>query len=57
MFAFLMRRSAMTWSKPDFVEIVLGMEATAYVNTDEKAVISAVASEERPAAPALTTDH
>jgi len=24
----------MPWSKPDFVEISLNMEATAYVNTD-----------------------
>ncbi len=25
----------MSWSKPDFVEINLGMEVTAYVNTDD----------------------
>ena len=25
----------MQWSKPDFEEISLGMEVTAYVNTDE----------------------
>jgi coenzyme PQQ precursor peptide PqqA len=25
----------MMWTKPDFVEIILGMEVTAYVNTDE----------------------
>lgn len=24
----------MTWTKPDFVEIPLGMEVTAYANTD-----------------------
>jgi coenzyme PQQ precursor peptide PqqA len=28
----------MPWSKPDFVEISLCMEVTAYVNTDEPAV-------------------
>ncbi len=27
----------MTWTKPDFVEITLNMEVTAYVNTDEPA--------------------
>jgi coenzyme PQQ precursor peptide PqqA len=27
----------MLWSKPDFVEITLCMEVTAYVNTDDKA--------------------
>jgi coenzyme PQQ precursor peptide PqqA len=26
----------MTWSKPDFVEISLCMEVTAYVNTDDE---------------------
>ena len=25
----------MPWSKPDFVEITLSMEVTAYVNTEE----------------------
>lgn len=25
----------MTWSQPDFVEISLGMEVTAYANTDQ----------------------
>jgi coenzyme PQQ precursor peptide PqqA len=25
----------MPWSKPDFVEITLAMEVTAYVNTEE----------------------
>jgi coenzyme PQQ precursor peptide PqqA len=25
----------MQWTKPDFQEITLGMEVTAYVNTDE----------------------
>jgi coenzyme PQQ precursor peptide PqqA len=29
------RRILMTWTKPDFVEITLNMEVTAYVNTDE----------------------
>ncbi len=27
----------MPWSKPDYVEITLCMEVTAYVNTDEPA--------------------
>jgi coenzyme PQQ precursor peptide PqqA len=27
----------MTWTKPDFAEITLNMEVTAYVNTDEPA--------------------
>lgn len=26
----------MPWSQPDFVEITLNMEVTAYVNTDDK---------------------
>lgn len=26
----------MQWTKPDFQEISLGMEVTAYVNTDDK---------------------
>ena len=43
----------MTWSRPDFVEIILGMEATAYVNTDEK-VDGAVPARVEEAA---TTDH
>ena len=30
----------MPWSKPDFVEITLCMEVTAYVNTDDQIVIS-----------------
>ena len=34
----------MQWSKPDFEEITLGMEVTAYVNTDE-----GPAPEEEPA--------
>lgn len=28
----------MQWTKPDFQEITLGMEVTAYVNTDEAVV-------------------
>jgi coenzyme PQQ precursor peptide PqqA len=28
----------MKWTKPDFQEITLNMEVTAYVNTDEKTV-------------------
>jgi coenzyme PQQ precursor peptide PqqA len=27
----------MPWTKPDFVEVTLNMEVTAYVNTDDKA--------------------
>ena len=52
----------MPWSKPDFVEITLCMEVTAYVNTDDsQAVISgqwSVVSEEEeaPLSP-LTTAH
>ena len=34
----------MLWSKPDFVEITLCMEVTAYVNTDD----TVVAPVERP---------
>jgi coenzyme PQQ precursor peptide PqqA len=47
----------MPWSKPDFVEITLGMEATAYVNTDDKAAVvtEPAAREEAPAA--LSTNH
>jgi len=26
----------MPWTKPDFIEITLNMEVTAYVNTDDK---------------------
>ena len=36
----------MAWSKPDFQEITLGMEVTAYVNTD-----SAVNKAEQPTRP------
>lgn len=36
----------MTWTKPDFVEIILGMEVTMYVNTDA-AVETAVKREQR----------
>ena len=25
----------MPWTKPEYLEIILGMEATAYVNTDD----------------------
>jgi coenzyme PQQ precursor peptide PqqA len=50
----------MAWSKPDFVEITLCMEVTAYVNTDDTAVVSgqwSVVSEEEATAASLTTDH
>jgi coenzyme PQQ precursor peptide PqqA len=48
----------MNWSKPDFVEIILGMEATAYVNTDDKVAAHVpVAREEEEATSSLTTDH
>jgi len=50
----------MPWSKPDFVEITLCMEVTAYVNTDDQIVISdqsSVISEEDAGVSALTTDH
>ena len=48
----------MQWTKPDFEEISLNMEVTAYVNTDDKAVVSCqlpVAREE--AASSLATDN
>jgi coenzyme PQQ precursor peptide PqqA len=50
----------MEWSKPEFVEITLGMEVTAYVNTDDKSVVSGpwpVATEEEEVAASLTTDN
>jgi coenzyme PQQ precursor peptide PqqA len=49
----------MPWTKPDFVEIPLGMEVTAYVNTDGPVVSRQppVVSEEKPADPSLTTDN
>ena len=50
----------MPWSKPNFEEITLNMEVTAYVNTDDKAVISGqwlVAREEGATATFLTTDY
>ncbi len=50
----------MPWSKPDFEEITLCMEVTAYVNTDDQEVISdqwSVISEEKAAPPSLVTDH
>lgn len=30
----------MEWSPPEFVEITLGMEVTAYVNTDDRVAVS-----------------
>ena len=56
----------MPWTKPDFMEITLGMEATAYVNTDESVVSGqwsvvscqlSVAREEDTVASSLATDH
>jgi coenzyme PQQ precursor peptide PqqA len=50
----------MTWTKPDFLEISLCMEVTAYVNTDDQAVAGGQWTAARePNAPAvsLTTDH
>jgi coenzyme PQQ precursor peptide PqqA len=52
------RRRLMPWSKPDFVEISLSMEVTAYVNTDES-VVSGLLSEvgeRRTIASAATND-
>jgi len=46
----------MLWSKPDFVEIILAMEVTAYANTDDKVVVchswSVAREEEAPASSA-----
>lgn len=50
----------MPWTKPDFVEISLNMEVTAYVNTDDKAGVrgsESGAREERENDSPLTTDH
>ena len=50
----------MTWSKPDFVEISLCMEVTAYANTDDKVMASGqgpVDREEAQKPSSLTTDH
>lgn len=49
----------MTWTKPDFLEISLCMEVTAYVNTDDQAVPAGqwtVASEPDGPAFSLSTD-
>lgn len=50
----------MPWSKPDFVEVSLNMEVTAYANTDDKAgareLKPPVREEEKDASP-LTTDY
>ena len=50
----------MPWSKPDFVEITLCMEVTAYVNTDDEKVTSdrwSVISERDVGLSSFTTDH
>lgn len=49
----------MEWSKPDFVEITLGMEVTAYVNTDEESVDRGEwpVLKEDEATAVLVTDH
>ena len=50
----------MEWSEPDFVEITLGMEVTAYVNTDDKSVVSgqwSVATEDEAVAASVITDN
>lgn len=50
----------MPWSKPDFVEVTLNMEVTAYVNTDDKAGARdqrAVAKEDEKEASPLTTEN
>ena len=50
----------MEWSEPDFVEITLGMEVTAYVNTDDKSVASrqlSVATEDEAVAASVITDY
>lgn len=44
----------MPWTKPDFVEISLCMEVTAYVNTEESVVRSPLAVPAEPQAPAAT---
>jgi coenzyme PQQ precursor peptide PqqA len=47
----------MPWTKPDFVEISLAMEVTAYVNTDGPVASRpvAVVSQETPVS-SVTTD-
>jgi coenzyme PQQ precursor peptide PqqA len=50
----------MPWSKPDFVEITLCMEVSAYVNTDEKAGVRGHGSgvrEEEETASSQTSDR
>ena len=51
----------MTWNQPDFVEIPLGMEVTAYANTDSSVVsgpLSVASKEEASAsASASATDN
>ena len=49
----------MPWSKPDFKEITLGMEVTAYVNTDEASVVSRQSSVvgEKEVTVSVATDH
>ena len=50
----------MEWSEPDFVEITLGMEVTAYVNTDDKSAVSgqwSVATEDDAVAASVITDN
>ena len=49
----------MPWSKPDFVEISLCMEVTAYVNTDQVVASCqlSVVREEEPFSSSLTTDN
>ena len=50
----------MEWSEPDFVEITLGMEVTAYVNTDDKSPVSgqwSVATEDDAVAASVITDN
>jgi coenzyme PQQ precursor peptide PqqA len=32
------RRMTMAWTKPEFTEVTLSMEVTAYVNTDDEAL-------------------
>lgn len=50
----------MTWSQPDFVEIPLGMEVTAYANTDSSVVsgpLSVASKEEVVAIASSATDN
>ena len=35
-----MQERSTPWPKPDFEEITLGMEATAYVNTDDHLTVA-----------------